>query len=91
MGDFERLLRNRDQRYRVPALSDEENSEITRVYFGNPFKILQSLQRHQKADPKAVQAELLSEGAFDERAFEHAGGYETPALIEQAPKKKVLP
>jgi len=40
MGDFERLLRNKDQRYRVPGLSDEENHEITRVYFGNPFKII---------------------------------------------------
>jgi hypothetical protein len=40
MGDFERLLRNKDQRYRVPGLSDEENQEITRVYFGNPFKII---------------------------------------------------
>lgn len=46
MGDFERLLRSREQKHRVPVLSDEENTEITRVYFGNPFKILQALQRH---------------------------------------------
>jgi hypothetical protein len=42
MGDFERVLRGspRYERFRYSKLSDVENSEINKVYFGNPFKIL---------------------------------------------------
>ena len=47
MGDFEKVLRGgspRFERVRASLLSDEENSEINRVYFGNPFKILAHYQ-----------------------------------------------
>ena len=42
MGDFEKFYRTspKIERIRVPILSDEQNSEINRVYFGNPFKLL---------------------------------------------------
>jgi len=45
MGDFEKVLRTKNLRYeniKVPALSDIENEEISRPYFGNPFKLLQT-------------------------------------------------
>jgi hypothetical protein len=44
MGDFEKFHRTsgRIQRIRVPVLTDEQNVEINRIYFGNPFKLLQT-------------------------------------------------
>jgi len=36
---------NRVERIRVPILSDEQNNEINRVYFGNPFKLLMINQK----------------------------------------------
>jgi hypothetical protein len=41
MGDFERVLKlsPKGEKLRVPALSDAENFDMNRVYFGNPFRM----------------------------------------------------
>lgn len=77
MGDFEKVLREKFRNLRVSVLSDQENNDFQRVFFGNPFKFLQVLQ--SKAALMQAQ-DMNSAGAFDERAFEHniVGGHETP-------------
>lgn len=72
----------------MPVLTDEQNVEINRVYFGNPFKLLltgnsnskvSSNGAHLLSGPNGInQAVTEVGGAFDERAFEHAGGQDTP-------------
>jgi len=85
MGDFEKYNRinNKFVRIRVPILSDEQNSEINRVYFGNPFKLLLISQKPGAINHGGPNTGMLLQnaeinGAFDERAFEHAGGADTP-------------
>lgn len=85
MGDFEKFYRtsiNKIERVRVPILSDQQNQDINRVYFGNPFKLLLISQKPGliSQGPNAVlpSSNMELAGPFDERAFEHAGGADTP-------------
>lgn len=87
MGDFEKFHRSKKiERLRVPALTDQENLEINRVFFGNPYKLLNVQGKNSSISQPAVAGgpntggipPAITSGVFDERAFEHAGGQDTP-------------
>lgn len=87
MGDFEKFHRGKKlERLRVPALTDQENIEINRVFFGNPYKLLNVQGKNNPSNQPALSGgpntganpTPITSGVFDERAFEHAGGQDTP-------------
>ncbi|CDW91762.1 UNKNOWN [Stylonychia lemnae] len=67
MSDYEAVLRKREK-IRYPDLTDEQNIELHKVYFGNPFKWNLNKQNLSQ-----------NEMTYDERTFEGVGGIINPS------------
>jgi len=65
--------------------------EINRVFFGNPYKLLNVQGKNSSMSQPAVGGgastgalpPAINSGVFDERAFEHAGGQDTPVPMSK--------
>ncbi len=77
MSDYDSVLR-RKEKIRYPELSDQENNELNKVYFGNPFKWNIREQNSQ-----------ANEMTYDERTWE--GGAKSPDTSPTASKKFTIP
>lgn len=71
MGDVERMMR-RKERFRDPTLSDQENEELFRPYFNNPFKAPGTIGARTEITKGTAPTPVTSKEMADEAFYETA-------------------